>query len=238
MKKVITYKAKAVLNFVNTESQELFSSREYAVLGISPFNSYYSEENLKKLFSWGLSTFKRISICIPDGISIYTLQAMGYSQEKAKKKTKLHDNNLKNKAIRALAANNVVDSEANNMMIFCSDLMKNERYLKFHDTYKKLYEDEEDFREGCLETSKMVLASKGFQGDASDEAVRIAVKYFIAELPVYLNVPEILNVSSSLYVYKDLPSEFLMKIYRKEGQFFSHKSLKQGCLAVNFIEKD
>jgi hypothetical protein len=40
-------KAKVVLNFVNTESQELFLSREHAVLGISPFNSYYSEDNLK-----------------------------------------------------------------------------------------------------------------------------------------------------------------------------------------------
>ncbi|MDR2437696.1 MAG: tRNA-dependent cyclodipeptide synthase [Endomicrobium sp.] len=231
-------KEKAVLNFVNTESQELFLLREHAVLGISPFNSYYSEDNLKKLFSWGLSNFKKINIFIPDGISVYTLQAMGYSEEKAKKKTKLHDNNLKNKAIRALVANNVVDVEANNMMVFCSDLINNERYLRFYYNYKKLYEDDEDFRKGCLATSKIVLASKGFQGNVNDESVKVAVKYFIAELPIYLNVPEILNVSSSLYAYKDLPSEFLMKIYNKEGRFSSHRSLKQGCLSVDFIEKD
>jgi cyclo(L-tyrosyl-L-tyrosyl) synthase len=80
------------------------------------------------------------------------------------------------------------------------------------------------------------LAGKGFQGDMDDEAVRIAVKYFIAELPIYLNTPEILNVSSSLYIYKDLPPEFLMKIYNNENQFFSHVSLKQGCLAVDFTD--
>jgi cyclo(L-tyrosyl-L-tyrosyl) synthase len=229
-------KEKAVLNFVNSESEELFLLKEHALIGISPFNSYYSEENLKKLFSWGLSTFKRISIFIPDGISMYTLHAMGYSQEKAKKKTKLHDNNLKNKAIRALAANNISEAEANNMIVFCSDLMNNERYLKFHDTYKSLYENDEDFRKGCLATSKMVLASKGFQGDVNDEAVSVAVKYFIAELPIYLNSPEILEISQSLYVYKDPPSDFLTGVYNKKNPFYSYMSSKHGYLAVNFIE--
>ncbi|MDR1522845.1 MAG: tRNA-dependent cyclodipeptide synthase [Endomicrobium sp.] len=229
----------ASVKFVNSKSEKIFNLKEHALIGISPFNSYYSEENLKRLFAWGLNLnhFKEVNIFIPDGISAYTLQAMGYSEEKAKKKTKLHDNNLKNKAIRALVANNVVDVEANNMMVFCSDLMKSESYLKFYDNYKKLYESNEDFKEGCLATSKMVLASKGFQGDMNDEAVGVAAKYFIAELPVYLNTPEILNVSSSLYVYKDLPSEFLMKIYNKESQFSSHMSLKQGYLAVDFREE-
>jgi cyclo(L-tyrosyl-L-tyrosyl) synthase len=162
---------------------------------------------------------------------------MGYSEEKARRKTNRQDRYLKNKAIKALSVNNL-SKEAEEKILFCSDLINNERYLKFYYNYKKLYENDEDFRKGCLATSKMVLESKGFQGDMNDETVRVAVKYFIAELPIYLNIPEILNVSSSLYVYKDLPSEFLMKIYNKENQFYLHKSLKQGCLSVNFIEWD
>jgi hypothetical protein len=46
----------------------------------------------------------------------------------------------------------------------------------------------------------MVLASKGFQGDVNDEAVGVAVKYFVAEFPIYLNSPEILEISQSLCV--------------------------------------
>jgi cyclo(L-tyrosyl-L-tyrosyl) synthase len=115
----------ASVKFVNLESEKIFNLREHALLGISPFNSYYSEENLKRLFAWGLDNFKAINVFIPNEVSAYTLQAMGCSEKEAKKKTKLHDNNLKNKAIRALVANNVVDVEANNMMVFCSDLIKN-----------------------------------------------------------------------------------------------------------------
>jgi cyclo(L-tyrosyl-L-tyrosyl) synthase len=222
------------IKFVNPNSEELYRLREHVLIAISPFNSYYSEENLKKLFNWGLGTFKNMNIFIPDEISVYTLQAMGYSEDKAKKKTRLNDNNLKNKAIRALLANGLSDIEANNIMVLCSNLIHNEKYLKFHDVYKKLYENDENFRKGCLETSKIVLSSKGFLGDINDEAACVAVKYFIAELPMYLNIPEILNIPSSLYTYKDLPSHFLTSVYNKNSPFFSYVSSKQGYLVVNF----
>jgi hypothetical protein len=34
-------KEKAVLNFVNSESEELFLLKEHVLVGTSPFNSYY-----------------------------------------------------------------------------------------------------------------------------------------------------------------------------------------------------
>ncbi|WP_374133452.1 tRNA-dependent cyclodipeptide synthase [Candidatus Endomicrobiellum pyrsonymphae] len=71
-----------------------------------------------------------------------------------------------------------------------------------------------------LATSKTVLASKGFLGDMSDEAVCVAVKYFIAELPVYLNVPDSINISSYLYAYKDTLSGFLTGVYNKDSPLF------------------
>jgi cyclo(L-tyrosyl-L-tyrosyl) synthase len=227
-------KEKVVLNFVNSESEKLFLLKEHALLGISPFNSYYSEENLKKLFSWGLSTFKRINIFIPDGISIYTLHAIGYPRERAEKKTRSQDRYLKNKAMRALAANNISEAEANNMIAFCKDLMNNERYLKFHDTYRKLYKNDEDFRKGCLLSSKWILEGKCNLKSLDDESLHIAVKYFLAEVPLFLNSLEIFNINSSLFVYKEIP-EFISRIYNDSS--FSHLcSSFQGFLAVNFID--
>jgi cyclo(L-tyrosyl-L-tyrosyl) synthase len=82
-----------------------------------------------------------------------------------------------------------------------------------------LYENDENFRKGCLATSKMVLASKGFQVDVNDEAVRVVVKYFLAEVPLFLNSSEIFNINSSLFVYKDIP-EFINRIYNDSS--FSH----------------
>jgi hypothetical protein len=50
-------KEKAVLNFVNSESEELFLLKEHSLIGISPFNSYYSEENFKKALFMGAVSF-------------------------------------------------------------------------------------------------------------------------------------------------------------------------------------
>ena len=230
-------KEKAVLNFVNSESEELFRLKEHVLVGTSPFNSYYEENNLKKLFSWSLNHFKEVNVFIPDGISAYTLQAVGYSEDKAKRKGRLHDNNLKHKVIRSLVANKISEAEAENKIVFLSNLMYNQKYLKFHKAYEELYEKDENFRNGCLTTSKLVLASKNIPSTInSDDALRTAVKYFLAELPIYLNTSEILNVPSSLYVYKDQPADFLSNIYNNNSSFSKLISSNQGYSAVNFIE--
>jgi cyclo(L-tyrosyl-L-tyrosyl) synthase len=118
-----------------------------------------------------------------------------------------------------------------------SSLLNNKKYMEFYDLYQKMYENNSDFREGCLATSLWVLAGKGVQ-ISDDSAVKIAVKYFLAELPLYLNTPDILNISSSLFVYKDLPSNFLSSIYNGHSSFGSLLSLRQGCLAVKFCAEE
>jgi cyclo(L-tyrosyl-L-tyrosyl) synthase len=220
------------LKFVNELSKNLFDLKEHALMGVSPFNSYYSEGNLKKLFSWGLSNFKEISVFMPNEISTYTLQAIGYPKDKADRKTKSQDRYLRNKAIKALVANNLSEEEAKSKMVFFSDLMKNnKKYMEFYKLYEQMYENDKNFREGCLLTSKYVLNDKRDLVTVSQEDLYTAVKYFLAELPLYLNTPDILDINSSLFVYKDLPKDFLNKIYNN-GPFSSLLSLKQGCLSI------
>ncbi|MDR3274986.1 MAG: hypothetical protein LBS81_03255 [Endomicrobium sp.] len=40
------------VNCVNVQSEKIFDLREHALVGISPFNGSYTEDNLKKLFHW------------------------------------------------------------------------------------------------------------------------------------------------------------------------------------------
>jgi cyclo(L-tyrosyl-L-tyrosyl) synthase len=169
------------VNCVNLESERIFLSKEHALVGTSPFNSYYEENNLKKLFSWSLNYFKEVGVFIPDGISAYTLQAIGYPEDKAKRKGRLHDNNLKHKVIRirALVANKLSEVEAENKIVFLSNLMCNQKYLKFHNAYKELYEKDENFKNGCLATSKLVLVSKNFT-----DTVKTAMRQFVLLLNI------------------------------------------------------
>jgi len=57
----------------------------------------------------------------------------------------------------------------------------------------------------------------------------IAVNYFLAELPTFLNIPTLLNVPSSCCLYHQIPS-FIKYIYNEKNL----QEPNQGFIAVNF----
>jgi cyclo(L-tyrosyl-L-tyrosyl) synthase len=213
----------ATIECFNATSEQLFDLKEHALLGISPFNSYYVQDNLERLFTWALNDFKEVSVFIPDKISVYTLQAVGYPKDKAEKKAKKQDNYLKNKAMKALITNGLSEIEAKNKIVYLSDLMHNKVYIQLRNNCLDLYKNNAAFRDGCLSTSKWVLTGKRFCDTVESEQLDIAVKYFLAELPLYLDTPRILNVPSSLFIYKDPLPEFLQKIYEENVLISSHQ---------------
>jgi cyclo(L-tyrosyl-L-tyrosyl) synthase len=213
----------------NATSEQLFSNKEHALLGISPFNSYYVKENLERLFFWALNTFKEVTVFIPDEIAVYTLQAVGYPQHKAEKKTKRQDSYLKNKAIKALAACGLSEIDAQNKIACLSDLVPNEVYTKLCNRCHDLYQNDDSFRNGCLSTSKWVLDGKCLGSTVENEQLDVAVQYFLAELPLYLDTPGILGVPSSLFIYKDPLPNFLQKIYVEKVLVSPY----QGYMTVN-----
>ncbi|GHU20054.1 cyclo(L-leucyl-L-leucyl) synthase [Alphaproteobacteria bacterium] len=214
--------------YANAISEQLFNLGEHALVGISPFNSYFSESNLEKLFRWALDNFQEINIFIPDEVSVYTFQAIGYPEDKAKRKTRRQDNYLKNKAIKALVSNTLSETEARNKIICLSDLMHNGVYVRLYNDCLNLYKNDENFRNGCITTSKWVLDSKYAFDNVSNESLDIAVKYFLSEFPLFINSHDILNVHSSLFIYKEIP-DFLKKVYGDD----SLVSPNQGYIAIN-----
>lgn len=52
--------------------------RFHAVVGTSPFNSYYSEGRLTALLAWANEHFDHIDVFIPDTPTVWTLEAGGY----------------------------------------------------------------------------------------------------------------------------------------------------------------
>src|ERR1700688_333964 len=87
---------------IGKNSKSIYKQRSHVLIGVSPFNSYFSEKNITTIIQWAKRNFKLVNIFIPDDMSIYTLKAIGYSQEKAEFKTRRQDIYLKNKVFRAL----------------------------------------------------------------------------------------------------------------------------------------
>lgn len=214
---------------VNSLSEQIFKLGEHAIVGVSPFNSYFTEGNLENLFRWSIGKFKNISVFIPDGISAFTFKALGYSEEKSIKKTRRQDCYLENKVIRAFSNMGISKKEAGQKILKVSELaLNNKRYREIYQNFLEKFENESPFRMGCLSTSKWILASKERKEPISDEAVNVAVKYFLHELPLFLDTPGILGVGSSLFIYNTIP-EYLQAIYNLNCLISPH----QGFLVAN-----
>lgn len=200
---------------VNELSEQIFKLGEHAVIGASPFNSYFTEQNLEKLLRWSFKKFESIRVFIPDGISAFTFKALGYSEEKSIKKTKRQDCYLENKVIRAFENMGILKKEAEQRILKVSELAaNNKKYCEIYEHFLKKFENEVSFRLGCLSTSNWILANKYGDNPINDEIANVAVKYFLHELPLFLDSPGILGVNSSSFIYHVIP-EYLLDIYNK-----------------------
>ena len=200
-------------SIMNNRNFEIIQSNEHALIGVSPFNSYFSQDNIEQIIAWTVKRFKNIHIFIPDEIYTYTFQALGYPMSRARRKTKKQDNYLINKVVKALAKYGLSNSDIEKKIVLLSHLKKQRNYAELYSYCLELYENNQYFRDGCIATSQWILAGKGIVSNVIDDNITdIAVQYFLAELPLFLDTPRLLNVPSSSFIYKDIP-EFLKNIF-------------------------
>lgn len=173
----------------------------YGLLAISAFNSYYSVKNMEMLFEWAKNNFDNFNVFVMDGASIYNLMASGHDEKHATKLTHKNDNNLINKIINSLINVGFSLEDTHEKIIKLSKLSLTEKYCTLYNKYVSYYESNNDFRNDCLMTTKDVLPN----------ANELAVKYLLAELPIWFDIPYLLDVDSAVLVYKSL-SECWKKI--------------------------
>lgn len=210
------------LTVISSVCKEVLARREFAIVGISPSNSYFSVQNIAEMLKFAATNFKEFGVFIPDTISTYTLQALGYSEIEANRKTRKYDNQTKNKLKQALDLIASDFNVSNTSIIFLSELLKNNTYLEVYEACKQEFNKNKEFRQGCLETSRLVLETnlrigRHHKNEISEESLLIAVEYFLKELPVMLNSPKIQNKKSCVYIYTST-SRFLEQIYLNRHQ--------------------
>ncbi len=102
---------------LSTTCSAIYDKRQHACIGISPFNSLFSEAYIESLISWCLKSFDEFHLFIPDEPIIHTLEALGYEPSKAKKKMKKQLNWLRNKIYQSFEANEISRELADNYIL-------------------------------------------------------------------------------------------------------------------------
>jgi len=203
---------------LSSHCESIYQKKSSVCFGISPFNSYFSEERIAKLARWGKQTFRSIHFFIPDIPSVYTLEAQGYSQAKAVSKARQQSNYLRNKFFRALSSVGLTLAEAREMLIDWGFLGENSQYHTLHKQAETLFESDLQFRSECIQASKWVMAKKLPEDELTEEVLLHAVKYFLAELPLFADSPGIIGIESSMFAYhQSIP--FLERLYQRKLPF-------------------
>ncbi|WP_299585827.1 tRNA-dependent cyclodipeptide synthase [uncultured Microbulbifer sp.] len=197
------------VDFATTRSQQLYEMADLAVIGISPFNSYFSEGQITRLAQWAHSHFKRVMFFIPDGAAEYTQRALGYEERKAKKRARRQCTYLHNKVYRVVASGSIESELVDSVW-----LEQSESYSSTYCEVEQKFNSDESFRAGCLETSRWVLEHHSAKGQVTIDMMLMAVRYLLAELPVILHSADIVGSESACFCYHSCP-KFLNDLFRE-----------------------
>lgn len=181
--------------------------KEHAVVGVSPFVSYFTEKNIINVIKYTASNFEKFNVFIPDTLPIYNFLSIGYSFEEAKSKTKRQFNYLRNKVFKSFQYLGYDFNYIGNSLIVMDDLFNNKYYINLIDKFFNLYNINEEFKNECDQFSLDVLSGS--------HDINIAVKYLLYEMPLFMNSPEIFGVKSSTFIYYNTP-KFIKYIFNKK----------------------
>lgn len=208
-----------------------FEQREHCCFGISPFNSYFCEDRIRELVIWGKREFRSMSFFVPDVPAVYTLEAQGYSRDKAEWKARRQAQYLKNKIRRALASCSIYDDEASEMILDWERLISIPAYTDLLDEVTLLFHTNENFKANCLEASRWVLMQKISDSEQfTDRELEIAVKYFLSEIPLFKNTAGIVGKATSVFCYHQRV-KFLEDFYERRLPY--EPSANQGFVILN-----
>lgn len=207
-----------------------FELRTHACFGISPFNSYFSEERIREIALWGKAEFDSIHFFVPDVPSAYTLEALGYEPAKAAWKARRQCQYLHNKIHKALKSAGYSDAQACAIVLNWETLTANAKYVELYEETKAYFNRDQEFQDACIEASRWLLERRIPEGQSlTAEMLRSAVRYLLTEIPLFVDTAGIVEKPSSVFCYHQRV-EFLDSLF--QGRYRLRPSSKQGFTVI------
>ncbi|WP_375707512.1 tRNA-dependent cyclodipeptide synthase [Bartonella sp. AA1HLJMS] len=183
----------------------LIAMKQHLMIGISPFNTRFSEKYITELICWAAKKFKDIDVLLPDIESAMLLiLASGSTKAKAERKTKKELNRIR----RILY--NIHDSynlEKSFRILDFSQYKQNENYKKLKLKAIDLYKTNQKFSELCTKMSIQAVERRAksvglsIEETKNLETTNISLEYIFDEIPFYVNSPSLLNRENSVLAY-------------------------------------
>jgi cyclo(L-tyrosyl-L-tyrosyl) synthase len=178
----------------------------YPVIGMSPGNSYFKDEVVKKLLGKVVSKYGRTAILIADIPAISTYIALGYPENRARRDKALpQGNNLRNRVQRAM--NDLgYSQEQVRITDWESEVQNNSSYKGKYDEVLELYKTNLDFQKAANSATGEVLEYADKEIPDLNAAIKTAVHYLLSEIAFLEFATDFLNTKKVTYIYhRDWP---------------------------------
>ena len=200
---------KDVLSKATLRGYELLNNKGFVISAMSIGNSYFSNEKIDELLPFLNKHFSQTKILIAKKISVHTYKALGYDEKKARQKTKLAGNRLKNSCIRTMQKIRTQGQQVNvdfvdweNEVEHDAEYEKQLEIIKeLYNRHKRLKDVKKSFYKDARDTTKNVLMAKLEDKKEIDRAIDEGVEYLLEELAFILAAPKIFNVTNVAYIY-------------------------------------
>ncbi|MCB5907734.1 tRNA-dependent cyclodipeptide synthase [Streptomyces pinistramenti] len=171
---------------------------EHALIGLSPFNSYYKTHVIKSLTAWAAATFKRVDVLVPGAEGALTLTASGWTHEHAERRLREARKRLCGPARRALAEAGVENPSEH--VHTWSELLERAAYRELREQVGDGCRTDPGLRRRVREMTRRAVDALT-PGEPDEQQVNTALGYVLAELPFMVDSPSIFDVKSSVFVY-------------------------------------
>ena len=177
------------------------SKNIYPVIGVSPGNSYFKYDVIKKLLHKVVEKYGKAIIFVADIPAIFTYLAMGYPENVARRDKAIpKGNNLKNK-FRKAAKEIGYSAEQVKIINWKDDVGNNLKYKKEYNKIISLYKNNTAFQKEVDSATRPVLSNVIKSESKLREAIKIADNYLLSEFAFMEFISGYSEINKAIYIY-------------------------------------
>jgi cyclo(L-tyrosyl-L-tyrosyl) synthase len=206
---------------------EILDRGDHVLIGISPGNSYFSEARIADLLRWGAAGFRRIDVVIPDSAEVETWRAVGYAEEQAHRRARAKAARVRNRVTRAWLAAGVPRDRFG--LLLLSEVAEQPPYQRLLRESEDAITADTALHETYLRVGAKALRTYLHGVEPTRAQAERAMRYLVAETPLFLDTPGLLGVASSVAIYHHR-LDFLDQVFH--GGSALRPSRRQGFAVV------
>ncbi len=177
------------------------SVKEYPIIGMSPGNSYFTDEVIKNLLKTTIDHFEKVAVLIPDIPAISTYIALGYPENRARRDKAIPKGNALRNRVQKAMAELKYEAEQVKIVDWESEIESNLSYQEYYKTIENLYKENHEFHNAVNKTSHAVIENSLKVPEDTQKAAQIAAHYLLSELAFLEFAPSFLSADKVTYIY-------------------------------------